>query len=258
MNLFALENIHIIAWGGFLFLVKFSRKSCKFYFILAGNSDAVSAAHESGILAGRNSYNFCKCLQEIAVIAKAAQAARLCHRASFYQQDLRPGNALGRDIAVNCGAGGILKNLVQVGAAQVELGGQHGNAEVLREMLIDIVQYFVDFGMVIPERAVDLIFDRIRLLNTSGDKYTVQKRHQLEKHRLVQHILPKFALLRQFVYKIHEPLALFFGQADSVSQNWISIGKAVVQVGLFCGKPLQIVWVNRYHHTHMIRMINVR
>lgn len=57
------------------------------------------------------------CGQEVAVVAKAAQAAVLCHRMAFCQQHLGPRDPLGGDVLVNGGSCRIFEDPEQVGAA---------------------------------------------------------------------------------------------------------------------------------------------
>lgn len=104
-------------------------------------------------------------------------------------------------------------------------------------MLIDVVQYLIDLGVVAFESPAQFILYKARLLGATGTKRPVQKCHQFQKYRLIQHILPKFPFLRQFVNEVHESLPLLLCQADPVAPDRVPVGKAVVQIGLLSGNP---------------------
>lgn len=105
-----------------MFLVILSQKTCKYYSLFIYNSRRMpSALGKRGIFFGGDSHRLRKRFQEIAVISKAAQTAGLRDGMPLRQQDLRVGNAFRSDVAVDGGAGGLLKYLVQIGIAQIKL-----------------------------------------------------------------------------------------------------------------------------------------
>ena len=108
-----------------------------------------------------------------------AQGAGLRDGMSLRQQNFRAGDAFCGDVAVDGGAGGLLEDLVQIGIAQIKLRCQYGDAEFFRQMLIDVVQYLVDLGVVAFGSAAQFILCETRLLGSPREERPVQKGHQL-------------------------------------------------------------------------------
>lgn len=158
-------------------------------------------------------------------------------------------DASGCDVFVDGGSGGLLENPADIGFAQEKIRSQLFYRNILTDILIDIGEDIIHLLTVFV--IAYTVFSGI------GIGEGIDHHQQFHEGSLLHNVMCVAPGRGHFTDIVEETLLLCLVQGNLVLKAAVPVGKAIIQIGVRCGDPLDEIRVDGQHDPFMDAVVNL-